>query len=373
MLRLGSLLCCLLCWYLIGHVRGHGYLADPPARSSAWLFDKAFDQCCRYYNHAQMFCGGTYHQWTVNGGKCSICGEAYDLKDKLFDLGGKMYLGKIVRTYTQGATIPVTVVLTANHLGVFEFRVCNIDNDPNQDATQACLNLNLLNVTIETSPTGVDRESTQYPVSRTSATVRLNVTLPSNLVCKHCVFQWKYRTGNSWGSFNGKACLGCGRENEEFFGCSDIAIRSANESAQTETTEAVIESSNITAPTSAPVAETTAVSEVSLRKCRSTATFSETFDLSSIMNKYCETVCSENCSSDKILGNSVLYEACVATCAPTSDVNKRLNKTEVSSSDKTILLFEAETYKHRLPLPATLRAIRNIPFVRMSYMIGAVT
>lgn len=44
-------------------------------------------------------------------GKCSICGEAFDAKPKLFGRGDSMYLGKIVRTYTQGSVIPVTVVV----------------------------------------------------------------------------------------------------------------------------------------------------------------------------------------------------------------------------------------------------------------------
>ncbi len=51
---------------LLEHIDGHGYLADPPARSSAWLFDKDFSKCCRYYNHLEMSCGGTYQQWAVN-------------------------------------------------------------------------------------------------------------------------------------------------------------------------------------------------------------------------------------------------------------------------------------------------------------------
>lgn len=44
-------------------------------------------------------------------GKCSICGEAFDTKPKLFGMGDSMYLGKIVRTYTQGTVIPVTVTV----------------------------------------------------------------------------------------------------------------------------------------------------------------------------------------------------------------------------------------------------------------------
>lgn len=45
----------------------HGYLADPPARSSAWLSDNDFASCCQYYNHVEMFCGGAHQQWIVNG------------------------------------------------------------------------------------------------------------------------------------------------------------------------------------------------------------------------------------------------------------------------------------------------------------------
>ena len=53
--------------FIIDQCDGHGYLADPPARSSAWLFDNDFQSCCQYYNHAEMFCGGVEHQWVKNG------------------------------------------------------------------------------------------------------------------------------------------------------------------------------------------------------------------------------------------------------------------------------------------------------------------
>ena len=56
----------------IGGISGHGYLADPPARSSAWLFDQSFADCCTYHDHIQMFCGGMYRQWTVNGSE-NLC------------------------------------------------------------------------------------------------------------------------------------------------------------------------------------------------------------------------------------------------------------------------------------------------------------
>lgn len=48
-------------------IHGHGYLADPLARSSAWLFDQSFADCCTYHDHLQMSCGGMHRQWSVNG------------------------------------------------------------------------------------------------------------------------------------------------------------------------------------------------------------------------------------------------------------------------------------------------------------------
>ena len=69
MLYISFVLCFIQYLYLFEQCHGHGYLADPPARSSAWLFDSDFLSCCQYYNHAEMFCGGIDHQWLVHGRK----------------------------------------------------------------------------------------------------------------------------------------------------------------------------------------------------------------------------------------------------------------------------------------------------------------
>ena len=50
----------------------HGYLIEPPSRSSAWLVDEDFYECCQYFDHAEMFCGGKRHQWQNNAGKCGV-------------------------------------------------------------------------------------------------------------------------------------------------------------------------------------------------------------------------------------------------------------------------------------------------------------
>jgi hypothetical protein len=181
-------------------------------------------------------------------------------------------------------------------MGEFQFRVCSIDKDPSTDATQKCLDLNLLNVA---------NNSTEYHVSPSAAIVQINVTLPDQLVCKHCVFQWKYITGNSWGvSSNGTACLGCGRENEEFYGCSDIAIVSEVESIVNPTT---------TPPP--PTTTTTAITTTTApRNCTSASTFSQSFDIGAIVEEYCGAICPSNCASDNVPGNEILYNGCRNTC-----------------------------------------------------------
>jgi hypothetical protein len=173
-------------------------------------------------------------------------------------------------------------------MGTFEFRVCNLDQDPKSDATQACLDLNQLKLS-----TGED----VYTVRRDDRIVRINVTLPNDFTCEHCVFQWKYRTGNSWGVSKGKGCLGCGRENEEFYGCADVAITKTGET---------------TVPSGKPTQEIERA--VAPRQCSLAATFSSSFDITETMEKYCQTVCSTDCKADNTAGNALLHKNCRKTC-----------------------------------------------------------
>ncbi|CAF3777634.1 unnamed protein product [Rotaria socialis] len=201
-------------------IDGHGYLYEPVARSTAWLVDSSFRECCTWPNHMEMFCGGMGHQWNTNDGKCSICGEAYDKTVKLFEKGGAMYKGTIVKTYIQGQEIDVKVMLTANHKGYFEFRLCNLDASPSVDASQECLDRHQLLIA------GTDSTKFRNVSNYGSEMITVRVQLPSDVACQHCVFQWKYTAANSWGTnpITNQSGPGLGRENETFMGCSDIAI-----------------------------------------------------------------------------------------------------------------------------------------------------
>lgn len=162
--------------------------------------------------------------------------------------------------------------------------MCNIDDHPDKDATQECLDLTLLEVV---------NGSTQYDIEPKWMTTHVNVSLPANLTCKHCVFQWKYITGNSWGISNGSACLGCGTKNEEFYGCSDISIVNESESTVNSTSNSI------------------KTVEIPRRQCSSAVKFSRSFDLTALLSQYCRRICSTDCDSDRTDSN---YDDCRKSC-----------------------------------------------------------
>lgn len=198
-------------------ISGHGRLMDPPARSTAWREDSS--RFPAYYNDMEMFCGGKPVQWNENSGKCSICGENW-AKPKRFEKGGDLYRGHVVRNYQMNGKIPISVELTTNHRGWFEFRLCNVDTMPSGEADHDCLNKILL-----ADQNGRTRFNTPSQVEGWQGFFNTELVIPKNFKCNHCVLQWKWNVGNSHGyDFNtGEYCLGCGPQ-EQFYGCSDIRI-----------------------------------------------------------------------------------------------------------------------------------------------------
>lgn len=185
---------------LIKLVNSHGWLDEPVARSSAWLYNKKFENAFpNNYMHIQMNCGG-YDVLLKNDLKCGICGEEFNKMPKEFEKDGEMYIGQVVQNYFQGQIINVTVQvkikksikyetdlnsrihfqITANHLGYSEFLICNVDN-LTTDATQECLNKRILKDSNGTSKFYIQ------PYYRGPITTSL--VLPLDLKCNHCVFQ----------------------------------------------------------------------------------------------------------------------------------------------------------------------------------------
>lgn len=166
---------------LVDEISGHGMLMDPVNRASRWRVDKSDP---KDYDDNQGFCGGFTAQWSLNGGKCGLCGDNYsDAKPRAHELGGPFGSGVIVKTYTQGSTIPVTVKITANHKGYFYFKICNLDVEAESEACFERYNV----------PTTV---GATWPLSSNNAgEYQIFLQLPSNLYCDRCVLQWTYVAG----------------------------------------------------------------------------------------------------------------------------------------------------------------------------------
>ncbi|XP_013390112.1 mucin-5AC-like [Lingula anatina] len=210
---MSDLLLLVLVGFLVtAEVSGHGRLIDPPSRNSAWRY--GFKTPTNTNDHG-LFCGGSRRQWVTNGGKCGICGDPYD-GPRDHEAGGPYATGTIVRTYQSEDVIDIAVELTAAHLGYFEFRICP-HNDPNTPASQECLDKHVLR--------RADDSGVRFPITGGASVYKMKYKLPSGMVCSQCVMQWKYHTGNSWGTDpdTGRACTGCGPQ-EEFINCADVAI-----------------------------------------------------------------------------------------------------------------------------------------------------
>ncbi len=95
-----------------------------------------------------------------------------------------------------------------------------MDSNPNAEATQDCLDRRLLKIA------GTDSTKFGDVGGYGSVSINIRLQLPSDIACRHCVFQWKYTTANNWGTdpITGESGLGKGVENETFMGCSDISI-----------------------------------------------------------------------------------------------------------------------------------------------------
>ncbi|XP_052786377.1 uncharacterized protein LOC128221816 [Mya arenaria] len=197
-------------------VKGHGYMYDPPQRSSAWRL--GFNTPVNYQDN-ELFCGGASVQWNKNGGNCGVCGDNYaDVIKENEDIGGKYVTGTIVRSYVMGSKIDVTIKLTANHRGWWEFRLCPLRNS-NTAVTMECLDQHVL---------VIEDESTRYDLVKNyvngAGSFHVKLQLPDDVTCENCVLHWKYQAGNNWGCDETGCCVGCGDAQENFWNCADIRI-----------------------------------------------------------------------------------------------------------------------------------------------------
>ncbi|CAG2192829.1 uncharacterized protein [Mytilus edulis] len=211
-------------------IHGHAFLMDPPYRAYA----------AGYSTPQGMNCGGISHQWDRSGGVCGVCGDAYGgVQNNM--AGGKFATGAVTATYNQGQTIDVTVKITANHLGFFNFSLC-VNNDFTKKITEECLSKHPLTITDpDNGFTGLEWD---LPGHVTLKTLKLH--LPANVHCTQCVLRWYWKGGNNWGRdpVTGVGCKGCAEKQECFVNCADIEIVSNGQPAPTAQPAATTKATN---------------------------------------------------------------------------------------------------------------------------------
>ncbi|KAK0067922.1 bypass of stop codon protein 1 [Biomphalaria pfeifferi] len=190
-------------------------MLDPPSRMSAYLL--GYSTPVNYEDH-EMNCGGRAVQWTQNGGKCGICGDPWSGPRRYERPDGVMVQHNIIpKAYRENDVIVITIQITQNHLGWNEFRICNIARSGGVEATQSCLDENVL--------ADLSGKKRFYFDVAAIGFYNYTLVLPAGFTCDHCLLQWKWHCGNDWGCDSDGTCgLGRGLVQEEFYACADVAV-----------------------------------------------------------------------------------------------------------------------------------------------------
>ncbi|XP_001359854.2 uncharacterized protein [Drosophila pseudoobscura] len=193
-------------------IDAHGMMLNPPSRSSRWRYDGSAPQ---NWNDNELFCGGLYTM-SNNGNRCGLCGDNFlDGQPRANEIGGNIGgYGVVTRSYPASNAITVGVKITTNHLGHFEFHLCNLDAFGQE--SEDCFNQNRLRFPDGSERLYIGEKRDEFDVT---------VLLPENLTCTHCVLRWTYVGGNNWGICDdaGNGALGCGPQ-ETFKNCADVSI-----------------------------------------------------------------------------------------------------------------------------------------------------
>ncbi|PVD36417.1 hypothetical protein C0Q70_03400 [Pomacea canaliculata] len=199
-------------------------MVEPPTRSSLWRY--GFGTPVNFYDD-DVNCGGFQVQHVNNEGMCGVCGDPWNAptpRDN--EAGGTLAPNPLpVRVYKKGGFIPVAVDSTSELLGKYEFRLCKLESNK-ETPDQHCFDQYRLSI--------VESEYGQsYQISQSGGLISLHLKLPEDMVCSHCLLQWRHITGFKT---NRQGCVQCGTEEpqcnyckgcgdqEWYQGCADIAV-----------------------------------------------------------------------------------------------------------------------------------------------------
>jgi len=273
----------LACFMNIAEVHGHGFLAVPASRNQVAHTkgernDKGSPEYCPHCKNAEGVAtvrkyspGGkwVYPETPRSSSRHGLCGDGSPLGGFEQQYMGSKYTSDDVQaSYRAGSTVEFEVVLTAHHMGWFEFYVCDKADlrDPAGPITQECLSRHRLRRSEhDPSPSPVDPRQPHrfYTVPQCTfggkeMRMKMRYIVP-DIECEHCVLQWYWVSANTcagpgmqsvlplfpeapqncdgdggsrgWvpgplaGGSRARECLNNGAYPEEFWNCADISIR----------------------------------------------------------------------------------------------------------------------------------------------------
>lgn len=137
-------------------------------------------------------------------------------------------------TRPSGSLVDVEVQITAQHQGFFQFKLCELgENMATKD--EECFDRDDSIVPFADGST-IYSITDVFPESSSSRNsgfwYPMQIKLPDQFECDHCVLQWRYHTGDSTDE-NGTG-IGFGYQ-EELYGCADIKITSTSLPSQSTT------------------------------------------------------------------------------------------------------------------------------------------
>eukprot|EP00040_Diaphanoeca_grandis_P040052 m.261075 g.261075 ORF g.261075 m.261075 type:complete len:385 (-) comp41254_c0_seq1:82-1236(-) len=279
---------------LVTTCNSHGFLSFPIARNWKARFDPASSSETEWCPHCLNGGGpGTvssfwspwpYPETVDSSVRNGVCGDPIGQgvsNQQKYAKGD----GSIVANFAVGEAIDIEVVVTAHHLGYFQFHLCNMDSlADGENVSWSCLSENNLKRVsmgdgLDVSPmddvryfldpvcaknwsstayTGnVNKSDTDYVKQyfNYAQKMRMRYKLPDGLSCSHCVLRWHWVTANSctppdysdvvwptqshacnenmtssmwWNPSLGECEQSQSTYPEEFWNCADVSVGSTN-------------------------------------------------------------------------------------------------------------------------------------------------
>lgn len=206
---------------------GHGYLNIPVSRNAVSNINNGY---CSW--SGPIPCTGDAQSWNQDHAPTG-CGVSQSGSRAVFGEGALSFRSTGIKTtYTAGQVIDMEVKMTAYHGGRFDFKLQDVGNldDPVGSLWESSTLL-----TVESFSPPCDNPSycgiepciatkscaqiPMAPYTGHNGIYSIQVKLPDDIQCTHCVLQWIYVTANSCGGSK----VSCDTS-EHFWNCADLEI-----------------------------------------------------------------------------------------------------------------------------------------------------